>query len=107
MQRFNSGLEIADLSVTNSVKAVVDSFINADCSPSITLSPSKAEKRKNIILKEIFISSFDAPNCDDEKASNARLAKKLKCVAEGYRCDGKVYLWNSFNTLSEIIKSVI
>lgn len=103
-QMFN--LDLASLPVADSAKAVIEGFIEAECSPSIYQSPSKSEKLRRIILKEIHISLKRMRSGPDDSQNIFKLAKRLQSVAKQYRRDGNIFLWNCFKVLSELIKSV-
>lgn len=103
--------DVSDLLVADSAKSVIEGFLDAECSPTIALSPSRAERIKNIILREIHLSLSDtSPLYQDEQMLNkntAILAKKLRAVAKGYCRVGEMFFWNRFRVLSELINYVI
>lgn len=107
MRKFKR-VRLADLLVADSVKAVIQGFLEAECTPTILLSPLKAEGVKSIILGEIFLSlsQISSSHHGDEKTTK-ELAKRLRAVASAYSRDGRFELCFHFRTLSWLLESVI
>jgi len=105
--RKSKRISLADLSVTDSARSVIEGFLEAECTPTILLSPLKAEGLKNIIMGEIFLSlSQISSSCHGDETTK-ELAKRLRAVAKAYCHDGRIALWSHFTTLSWLLESVI
>jgi hypothetical protein len=100
---------VANLPIADSAKAIIESVLEAECSPTSTLNPSRAWKRQNIIMGDIYLSLYDMfyPTAHyGESALEANtliLAKRLKSVAKGYRIRRKWFFENCFRVLSELL----
>lgn len=98
---------LSDLFVTESARSVIEGFLEAECTPTILLSPLKAEGLKNIIMGEIFLSlSQIGSSCHGDEMTR-ELAKRLRAVAKAYCHDRRIDLWSHFTTLSWLLESVI
>lgn len=104
---------VANLPVANSAKAVIESVLEAECSPTSTLSPSRAWRRQNVIMGDIYLSSYDMMNSSvvhhgkELEQNTLILAKRLRSVAKGYRRAKKFFYWNCFRVLAELLTSVV
>ena len=105
-------ITVADLLVIDSAKSTIENFLDIECSSTMTRSPSKAEKLRRKILKEISLSLSNISSlCSGRMRyhyNTVELVEKLITVSEFYRRNGKFFLSHIFNSLRiELIHTII
>ena len=100
--------KVKDLLIAQKAKRVIEGFLDAECSPNIALSPSKAERLRRGIIKHVWIvSEHLVLSGKYEKAVTWALASELEEVATANRAQGRKGVAARLEILAELLRSVI